>query len=163
LVLGRSVNCPYHIAADCTQDRTLGWMEEAIAFPYSALNRDRVVIGDRGEFDRFSCSWGGFWVVWSIGADQALKSSDRTNAGTKRLATVAVNFMVNLISGLMVYCHQPKKPAFHPEWALPPVRPLRRPARTGLVFRNVPCVRQLSCEYSREYHLRHWRSLPLIY
>jgi hypothetical protein len=31
-----------------------------------------------------------------------------------------VNFMVNLICGLIAYCHQPKKPALHLEWALPP-------------------------------------------
>jgi Transposase DDE domain len=31
-----------------------------------------------------------------------------------------VNFMVNLICGRIAYCHQPKKPALHLEWALPP-------------------------------------------
>jgi Transposase DDE domain len=31
-----------------------------------------------------------------------------------------VNFMVNLLCGLIAYCHQPKKPALHLEWALPP-------------------------------------------
>ena len=31
-----------------------------------------------------------------------------------------VNFMVNLICGLIAYCHQPKKPALNLEWALPP-------------------------------------------
>ena len=30
------------------------------------------------------------------------------------------NFMVNLVCGLIAYCHQPKKPALHLEWALPP-------------------------------------------
>jgi hypothetical protein len=30
-----------------------------------------------------------------------------------------VNFMVNLLCGLIAYCHQPKKPALHLEWALP--------------------------------------------
>ncbi|MGF1460813.1 MAG: transposase, partial [Leptolyngbyaceae cyanobacterium] len=29
------------------------------------------------------------------------------------------NFMVNLISGLIAYCHQPKKPTRQLEWALP--------------------------------------------
>ena len=31
-----------------------------------------------------------------------------------------VNFMVNLVCGLIAYCHQPKKPALNLEWALPP-------------------------------------------
>ena len=31
-----------------------------------------------------------------------------------------VNFMVNLICGLIAYCHQPKKPALNLEWALHP-------------------------------------------
>ena len=31
-----------------------------------------------------------------------------------------VNFMVNLMCGLIAYCHQPKKPALNLEWALPP-------------------------------------------
>lgn len=31
-----------------------------------------------------------------------------------------VNFMVNLVCGLIAYCHQPKKPAIQMEWALPP-------------------------------------------
>ena len=31
-----------------------------------------------------------------------------------------VNFMVNLMGGLIAYCHQPKKPALNLEWALPP-------------------------------------------
>lgn len=31
-----------------------------------------------------------------------------------------VNFMVNLLCGLIAYCHQPKKPAMNMEWALPP-------------------------------------------
>jgi len=31
-----------------------------------------------------------------------------------------LNFMVNLICGLIAYCHQPKKPALQLEWALPP-------------------------------------------
>jgi hypothetical protein len=48
-------------------DRALGWVEAAIAFPSFA---------DRGEFDRFSCSSGGFWVVWSIVTDHALKLHD---------------------------------------------------------------------------------------
>jgi len=30
-----------------------------------------------------------------------------------------VNFAVNLLSGLIAYCHQPKKPSLHLEWALP--------------------------------------------
>ena len=31
-----------------------------------------------------------------------------------------VNAMVNVICGLIAYCHQPKKPALHMEWALQP-------------------------------------------
>ena len=31
-----------------------------------------------------------------------------------------VNFMVNLMCGLIAYCHQPKKPGLNLEWALPP-------------------------------------------
>ena len=31
-----------------------------------------------------------------------------------------VNFMVNVMCGLIAYCHQPKKPALNLEWALPP-------------------------------------------
>lgn len=31
-----------------------------------------------------------------------------------------VNFAVNLLCGLIAYCHQPKKPSLHLEWALPP-------------------------------------------
>jgi len=31
-----------------------------------------------------------------------------------------VNFMVNLVCGLIAYCHQPKTPALNLEWALPP-------------------------------------------
>ena len=31
-----------------------------------------------------------------------------------------VNFMVNLVCGLIAYCHQPKKPALNLEWALHP-------------------------------------------
>jgi len=31
-----------------------------------------------------------------------------------------VNFMVNLVCGLIAYCHQPKIPALNLEWALPP-------------------------------------------
>jgi hypothetical protein len=30
-----------------------------------------------------------------------------------------VNFAVNLVSGLIAYCHQQKKPSLHLEWALP--------------------------------------------
>ena len=30
-----------------------------------------------------------------------------------------VNFMVNLMCGLIAYCHQPKKPELQLEWALP--------------------------------------------
>ena len=30
------------------------------------------------------------------------------------------NFMVNLICGLIAYCHQPKKPKLNLDWALPP-------------------------------------------
>lgn len=30
------------------------------------------------------------------------------------------NFMVNLVCGLIAYCHQPKKPTLRLEWALPP-------------------------------------------
>jgi len=30
-----------------------------------------------------------------------------------------VNFAVNLLSGLIAYCHQPKKPSLHLDWALP--------------------------------------------
>jgi hypothetical protein len=30
-----------------------------------------------------------------------------------------INFAVNLLSGLIAYCHQPKKPSLHLEWALP--------------------------------------------
>ena len=30
------------------------------------------------------------------------------------------NCFVNIICGLIAYCHQPKKPALHLEWALPP-------------------------------------------
>ena len=30
------------------------------------------------------------------------------------------NCMVNIICGLIAYCHQPKKPQLHLEWALPP-------------------------------------------
>ena len=30
-----------------------------------------------------------------------------------------VNFMVNLVCGLIAYCHQPKKPTLNLEWALP--------------------------------------------
>ncbi len=29
-----------------------------------------------------------------------------------------VNCWVNIIRGLIAYCHQPKKPGLHPEWAL---------------------------------------------
>ena len=29
-----------------------------------------------------------------------------------------INFMVNVICGLIVYCHQPKKPKLQLEWAL---------------------------------------------
>jgi hypothetical protein len=85
-------------------DRALGWVEAAIAFPSFA---------DRGEFDRFSCSWG------RILGGLVDRHRSRSEVARLLIATVAVNFMVNLISGLMVYCHQPKKPA-HPEWALPP-------------------------------------------
>ena len=31
-----------------------------------------------------------------------------------------VNCWVNIICGLIAYCHQPKKPALHLDWALPP-------------------------------------------
>lgn len=31
-----------------------------------------------------------------------------------------VNFAVNVLCGLIAYCHQPKKPFLHLEWALPP-------------------------------------------
>lgn len=31
-----------------------------------------------------------------------------------------VNCFCNIICGLIAYCHQPKKPAIHPEWLLPP-------------------------------------------
>lgn len=31
-----------------------------------------------------------------------------------------VNFCVNLLCGLIAYCHQPKKPSLKMEWALPP-------------------------------------------
>lgn len=31
----------------------------------------------------------------------------------------SVNCFVNIICGLIAYCHQPKKPAIHPEWILP--------------------------------------------
>lgn len=31
-----------------------------------------------------------------------------------------VNFMINLVCGLIAYCHQPKKPKLQLEWALPP-------------------------------------------
>jgi hypothetical protein len=31
-----------------------------------------------------------------------------------------VNFAVNLLCGLIAYCHRPKKPSLHFEWALPP-------------------------------------------
>jgi len=31
-----------------------------------------------------------------------------------------VNFAVNVLCGLIAYCHQPKKPALNLEWALPP-------------------------------------------
>jgi transposase len=30
-----------------------------------------------------------------------------------------INFMVNVMCGLIAYCHQPKKPALNLEWALP--------------------------------------------
>lgn len=30
-----------------------------------------------------------------------------------------VNFMVNLLCGLIAYCHQPKKPSLHLDFALP--------------------------------------------
>ncbi len=30
-----------------------------------------------------------------------------------------VNFGVNVLCGLIAYCHQPKKPSLHLEWALP--------------------------------------------
>jgi len=32
-----------------------------------------------------------------------------------------VNATINIICGLIAYCHQPKKPTLHLEWALPPV------------------------------------------
>lgn len=32
-----------------------------------------------------------------------------------------MNFLVNVICGLIAYCHQPKKPSLHMEWALPQV------------------------------------------
>ena len=32
-----------------------------------------------------------------------------------------VNCWINIICGLIAYCHQPKKPGLHLEWALPPV------------------------------------------
>lgn len=31
-----------------------------------------------------------------------------------------INFAVNVLCGLIAYCHQPKKPSLHLEWALPP-------------------------------------------
>jgi hypothetical protein len=31
----------------------------------------------------------------------------------------SVNFGVNILCGLIAYCHQPKKPSLHFEWALP--------------------------------------------
>ena len=31
-----------------------------------------------------------------------------------------VNFMVNAVCGLIAYCHQPKKPSLHLDFALPP-------------------------------------------
>jgi hypothetical protein len=31
-----------------------------------------------------------------------------------------VNFGVNVLCGLITYCHQPKKPSLHLDWALPP-------------------------------------------
>ncbi len=31
-----------------------------------------------------------------------------------------INAMINVICGLIAYCHQPKKPSLHMEWALPP-------------------------------------------
>jgi hypothetical protein len=31
-----------------------------------------------------------------------------------------VNFMVNILCGLIAYCHQPKKPSLRLEWVLPP-------------------------------------------
>jgi hypothetical protein len=31
-----------------------------------------------------------------------------------------INFLVNVVCGLIAYCHQPKKPSLHLEWALPP-------------------------------------------
>ena len=31
-----------------------------------------------------------------------------------------VNCWVNIICGLIAYCHQPKKPSLHMEWELPP-------------------------------------------
>lgn len=31
-----------------------------------------------------------------------------------------VNFCVNLLCGLVAYCHQPKKPSIHLDWLLPP-------------------------------------------
>jgi hypothetical protein len=30
-----------------------------------------------------------------------------------------VNFCVNILCGLIAYCHQPKKPSLQMEWALP--------------------------------------------
>ncbi|WP_277882706.1 IS982 family transposase [Oscillatoria sp. FACHB-1406] len=30
-----------------------------------------------------------------------------------------VNFCINILCGLIAYCHQPKKPSLHLEWALP--------------------------------------------
>ena len=32
----------------------------------------------------------------------------------------SINAMINVICGLIAYCHQPKKPSLHMEWALPP-------------------------------------------
>ena len=32
-----------------------------------------------------------------------------------------INCFVNIICGLIAYCHQPKKPELQLEWALPPV------------------------------------------
>jgi hypothetical protein len=31
-----------------------------------------------------------------------------------------INAMINIICKLLAYCHQPKKPSLHMEWALPP-------------------------------------------
>jgi transposase len=31
-----------------------------------------------------------------------------------------VNFCINVLCGLIAYCHQPKKPSLHLEWVLPP-------------------------------------------